>query len=149
MLSRSETFCSAGKTTIGAVPRQYNEIRVVEINHDIYSKHTFTVKICNYKKIKIMDRANNSLKYIALQKRYFYQKAWKLQKKSSRVTPKTYERKMQKFCIYERLGCKIPHGLFPAKFTINTTPPPPPGGIHYDGPYGEVPPERGIFLRRA
>ena len=31
---------------------------------------------------------------------------------------------MQKFCIYERLGCKIPHGLFPAKFTINTTPPP-------------------------
>ena len=97
-----------------------------------------------------MDRANNSLKYIALQKRYFYQKACKLQKKSSRVTPKTYERKMQKFCIYERLGCKIPHGLFPAKFTINTTPPPPPpGGIHYDGPYGEAPPERGIFLRRA
>ena len=35
-----------------------------------------------------MDRANNSVKYIALQKRYFYQKAWKLQKKSSRVTPK-------------------------------------------------------------
>ena len=35
-----------------------------------------------------MDRAKNSLKYIALQKRYFYQKAWKLQKKSSRVTPK-------------------------------------------------------------
>ena len=31
-----------------------------------------------------MDRANNSLKYIG----YFYKKAWKLQKKSSRVTPK-------------------------------------------------------------
>ena len=35
-----------------------------------------------------MDRANNSLKYIALQKRYFYQKARKLEKKSGRVTPK-------------------------------------------------------------
>ena len=25
----------------------------------------------------------------------------------------------------------------------------PPGGTHYDGPYGEAPPERGIFLRYA
>ena len=79
-----------------------------------------------------MDRANNSLKYIALQKRYFYQKAWKLQMKSSRVTPKHTKDAEWPF--------------FPPNSQLTLQPP---GGTHYDGPYGEPPPERGIFLRCA
>lgn len=145
MLSWSETFCSAVKTTIGAVPRQYNEIRVDEINHDIYSKHTFAENICNYKKNKGNGQSQQFPKIYCTSKRYFYQKAWKLQKKSSRVTPKhTKDAEIMHPCKTSMQNFAWP--FFPPNSQLTLQPP---GGTHYDGPYGEAPPERGIFLRCA
>ena len=92
MLSRSETFCSAGKTTIGAVPRQYNEISVVEINHDIYSKHTFTVKVCNYKKNKDNGQSQQFPKINCTSKEVFLSKGLEAAEEIQQSNSKTYER---------------------------------------------------------
>ena len=147
MLSRSETFCSAGKTTIGAVPRQYNEISVVEINHDIYSQHTFTVKICNYKKNKGNGQSQKFPKIYCTSKEVFLSKGRETAEEIQQSNSKTYEQ-CRNSASMKDLDAKFRMAFSPrnSQLTLHR---PPPGGIHYDGPYGEVPPERGIFLRRA
>ena len=145
MLSWSETFCSAVKTTIGAVPRQYNEIRVDEINHDIYSKHTFAVNICNYKKNKGNGQSQQFPKIYCTSKEVFLSKGLEAAEEIQQSNSKTYER-CRNYASMQDLDAKFRMAFFSAKFTINTTTP---GGTHYDGPYGEAPPERGIFLRCA
>ena len=93
-----------------------------------------------------MDRANNSLKYIALQKRYFYQKAWKLQKKSSRVIPKP-KKDAEILHPWKAWTQKFRMAFFPRNSQLTLQPPPRGGGSPYDVLYGEASARKGhLFM---
>ena len=96
-----------------------------------------------------MDRAKNSLKYIALQKRHFYQKAQKLQKNSSRVIPK-HKKDAEILHPWKAWTQKLRMAFFPRNSQLTLQPPPPGGGVLHMMSYtGRLRPERGIFLWRA